>query len=49
MKRASGQSENHHDGRSVSIHGPRTRMDNHYWRIEFSEKAGVYRKATSKR
>jgi len=29
MGRASGQNENHHDGRSDYMPGPRTRMDNH--------------------
>ena len=28
MERASGQNENHHDGRSDYMPGPRTRMDN---------------------
>jgi len=28
-KSASGQNENHHDGRSDYMPGPRTRMDNH--------------------
>ena len=29
MGRASGRNENHHDGRSDYMPGPRTRMDNH--------------------
>ena len=29
MGRASGRNENHHDGRSDCMPGPRTRMDNH--------------------
>jgi len=29
MGRASGRNENHHDGRSDYLPGPRTRMDNH--------------------
>jgi len=40
MERASGRNENHHDGRSDYMPGPRTRMDNHYRRMEFPEKAG---------
>jgi len=27
--KASGRNENHHDGRSDNMPGPRTRMDNH--------------------
>jgi len=33
--------ENHHDGRSDYMPGPRTRMDNHYRGMELSKKAGV--------
>jgi len=39
MERPSGRNENHHDGRSDHMPGPKTRMDNHYRGIELSEKA----------
>ena len=41
MGRASGRNENHHDGRSDYMPGPKMRMDNYYWGIELSKKAGV--------
>jgi len=39
MGRTSGLNENHHDGRSDHMPGPRTRMNNHYWGMELSEKS----------
>jgi len=41
MGKASGRNENHHDGRSDYMPGPRTKMDNHQRGIELSKKAGV--------
>jgi len=41
MGRASVRNENHNDGRSDNMPGPRKRMDNHSQRMELSEKVGV--------
>jgi len=41
MGRASGRNENHHDGRSEYMPGPRMRMDNHERGIELCKKAAV--------
>jgi len=41
MGRASGRNEDHHDGRSDYMPGPRTRMDNHERGMELFKNAAV--------